>query len=52
MSNGKAKEAAIDKLVSKKFALVTRIKDIQAELAKVNEELARSGAPRDVVICW
>ena len=46
------KAQQMKELTTKKFELVSKIKDIQAELAKVNQELLRNGADTAVVICW
>jgi len=37
---------------AQKMELIAKVKELQAEMAKLNVDLARAGAAADQVACW
>ncbi|WP_395175446.1 hypothetical protein [Roseibium alexandrii] len=47
-----ADEKQIESLKVEKLELIQKLREIRAEMAKVNSQLARSGAHAADVVCW
>ena len=42
----------VDELVAKKLELSAKIRDLRAEAAKINMDLARAGADHTMIASW